>query len=508
MIDINNPEKILIKSEGIISDGSNAVDIIDNKVYLTANRVSEVTIIWGENYDDSTLFLGDAWERSYGDLNFKRLAEADTIIPWYFLAERPDGIECLGVKVLPNSFCRFKVRRNSVRLIIDVRCGGEDVVLGGRIIEACEIVTKRYDKKDLYESLKDFCRLMSASPVLPAFPVYGGNDWYCDYGQNSFESVKRHTEFIAKCSEGLKNRPFMVIDDGWQICRDGQQVEPWGYNGGPWKYPNMKFDDMKKMADTIKSYDVRPGIWFRPLYTMEHFPVEMYLKRPGVKILDPSLDAVKEKVRSDIETIKGWGYELIKHDFTTIDSMGRYGIAMMGDEMLDSGWAFADTGKTTAEIIKELYQVIKDSAGDTLVIGCNTISHLSAGMFPVQRIGDDTSGIDFGRTLKMGVNTLAFRMCQNNVFYYNDADCAGITKEIPWELNREWLRLLAVSGTALFVSVANDCETDEVKEELTAAFKTAAENKNEAVPVDWKYSKTPSVWNTVRGRMRFNWDMG
>ena len=56
----------------------------------------------------------------------------------------------------------------------------------------------------------------------------------------------------------------------------------------------------------------------------------------------------------------------------------------------------------------------------------------------------------------MGVNTLAFRGAQHGAFYVADADCVGVTNAVPWALNRQWLDLLARSGTMLFVSLAPD----------------------------------------------------
>ena len=71
-------------------------------------------------------------------------------------------------------------------------------------------------------------------------------------------------------------------------------------------------------------------------------------------------------------------------------------------------------------------------AGDKIaIIGCNTVSHLTAGLFEVYRSGDDTSGREWERTVKMGVNTLAFRLPQHNKMYCVDGDCVGITTIIP-----------------------------------------------------------------------------
>ncbi len=107
---------------------------------------------------------------------------------------------------------------------------------------------------------------------------------------------------------------------------------------------------------------------------------------------------------------------MIKHDFSTSDLCGRWGFEM-GDAMTADGWAFADRSRTTAEIIIDHYRSIREAAGDDVVVlGCNTIGHLSAGIFEISRVGDDTSGQEWARTRKMGVNTLAFRLPQHGAF--------------------------------------------------------------------------------------------
>lgn len=113
--------------------------------------------------------------------------------------------------------------------------------------------------------------------------------------------------------------------------------------------------------------------------------------------------------------------------------------------MAKDGWAFADRSRTTAEIIIDHYRSIRAGADDAVLIGCNTIGHLSAGIFDVTRTGDDTSGKEWDRVRKMGVNTLAFRMPQHGTFFAVDADCVGqtATNSIPWAKNQQWLDLLA-----------------------------------------------------------------
>ena len=93
----------------------------------------------------------------------------------------------------------------------------------------------------------------------------------------------------------------------------------------------------------------------------------------------------------------------------------------------------------------------REDRQDVLILGCNCIGHLGAGLMQGNRTGDDTSGVEWERTRKMGINTLAFRMLQQGTFYGADADCVGITEHIDWNKNRQWMEVLAESGTPLFV---------------------------------------------------------
>ena len=167
---------------------------------------------------------------------------------------------------------------------------------------------------------------------------------------------------------------------------------------------------------------------------------------------------------------------------------------------------FADNTRTTAEIMKDFYLAIREAAGeDVLIMGCNTFSHLSAGIMDIQRTGDDTSGKEWERTKNYGINTLAFRMMQHKAFYCVDADCVGITKEVPWEKNRQWLDVLAKSGTPLFVSIAQDAYTPEIQSDIQAAFENADTASVVSEPVDWLETGTPRCWKSAFGTNHYNW---
>ena len=173
----------------------------------------------------------------------------------------------------------------------------------------------------------------------------------------------------------------------------------------------------------------------------------------------------------------------------------------MGFSVTDSASSFSDRGITSAEAVSKLYGAIREAAGDAVIIGCNTIPHLSAGIFELSRIGDDTSGLYWDRTRRMGVNALAFRLAHNGVFYMDDADCVGIIdrQRIPFELNKRWMDLVARSGSPLFISCNPKAADDEVKEAMRAAFRAKSEQRDDTRPLDWLDNSCPREW-LINGR--------
>jgi alpha-galactosidase len=220
--------------------------------------------------------------------------------------------------------------------------------------------------------------------------------------------------------------------------------------------------------------------------------------------LDPSLPENLERVSQDIARLRDWGFELIKHDFSTWDCTGQWGFEMQNGVFAPDRFFKNDT-KTSAEVFGDLYSVIRAAAGDSLLIGCNTLGHLAAGTHEIQRTGDDTSGKEWARTLKMGVNTLAFRSIQHDTFFAADADCVGLTKDIDWRLNQMWLDVVAKSGTPLFVSADSAAIGPEQESALKDAFERASSSQELAVPEDWLETLTPHKWRQGQNRSEYTW---
>jgi alpha-galactosidase len=178
---------------------------------------------------------------------------------------------------------------------------------------------------------------------------------------------------------------------------------------------------------------------------------------------------------------------------------------MRDNAMTQPDWSMYDTSKTNAEIISGMYTAIREAAGDIYIIGCNTFSHLSAGLFELNRIGDDTSGNEWDRTRKMGVNTLAFRGIHHGAFYAADADCVGLTTKVPWEKTEKWLQLVAKSGTPLFISAQPEATKDAQLKSIKECFKLASQELPLGEPLDWMETAVPKKWK-LNGKVEtFDW---
>ena len=203
----------------------------------------------------------------------------------------------------------------------------------------------------------------------------------------------------------------------------------------------------------------------------------------------------------------GWGYELVKHDFSTYELLGQWGNEM-GASPTVPGWHLHDRSRTNAEVILDLYRDLRATAGEsTCVIGCNTVGHLAAGLFEVSRTGDDVSGRNWERTRRMGVNTLAFRLPQNRRFFIVDADCVPITKAVDWRSTAQWLDVVARSGTALIVSPEPEAIGPEQREALKDAFAAAVATKGSAA-LDWMKTATPMRWSfgtETKNEQTYDW---
>ncbi|NQX13071.1 hypothetical protein HQQ80_15680 [Microbacteriaceae bacterium VKM Ac-2855] len=448
--------------------------------------------------------LGDAWERSYGELEWRAI-RPERVLPWTAMVFDPEtGVtNGFGVEVRGGSFAFWQVDERGVTVTLDVRSGGAAVRPGSRAIHAATIRRTR-SAAGPFAAQHELMQLLCRDPLDTSGPLVGANNWYYAYGRDfGLDAVVRDARMVADLVDGHPVRPYAVIDDGWSASgtADGLAASP-----GPWDHGRpAEFPDMAEAAAAIRAHGVRPGIWFRPLLTRDAGIDGARASRDGAIALDPTSPDVLDVIATDFARLNGWGYELIKHDFSTYDFLGQWGPDFAPAPGI--GPALSDPSRTTAEALVGFYEAALAAAGDSLVLGCNVVGHLAAGLVHAQRIGDDTSGLDWNRTRRVGVNTLAFRLAQHQTFFTADPDCIASTPMTDWRLNRQFLDLVARSGTALFVSVDPSTRTSAVDADLSAALRLALDGgaTGGIQPLNWLDSPTPSQWRSGSEVIEYDW---
>ena len=361
------------------------INVTENEcaISLTAptTALTHVRLRWQARVNAELRFLGDHWERSYGDLGW-RVMTPERVLPWYFASYDEKSLHGYGVKTAPRALCFWQVDPEGVSLWLDVSNGGNGVQLGSRELAAATVISRRgaTDEQPL-AALRAFCRRMCPKPVLPKGAIYGGNDWYTAYGNNSQEMLLRIADLMADVSPAQGDRPFTVVDMGW-------------------KEQSPAFPSMAAYAEQVRKRKVRPGIWIRPLEAPPGaserllLPTQRYGQRKerfSEIAFDPTIPEALELVRQKVRQPADWKFELVKHDFSTYDLFGQWGFEMGAQPTLP-GWNFSDRSRTNAEIVLDFYRMLRETLGEAiLILGCNTIGHLSAGIFEAQRTGDDTA---------------------------------------------------------------------------------------------------------------------
>ncbi len=465
---------------------SRAATSLSLSLEAPASRVERVRLRWQIPLPAEQLrVLGDAWERSYGDLGWREVIP-ERPLPWYFLTSDGDRTHGYGVMTGASALAFWQIDREGVSLWLDVRNGGSGVSLGSRRLAMATVVSREgVAGESPMSAARALCRQMCPQPRPSPGPIYGSNDWYYAYGNSSAEAILGNADLVAELAPSGGPRPFTVADEGWANT--------------------AKFPDMAGLAASIRKRAVRPGIWIRPLRAGKDENRNLLL--PGKRFpreseratnfsYDPTKPEALEKALQTVRQVRQWGFELIKHDFSTYDLLGQWGSAMGASPTLP-GWSFEDRSRTNAEIIRDFYVSIRKEAGDAVVIGCNTVGHLGAGIFEGQRTGDDVSGKAWERTRRMGVNTLAFRLPQHETLFCADPDCIPLTAQIPWQLTRQWLDVVARSGVALVISPERGNLGPEQKSAIREAFARTVSAGPRAAPADWLHTNTPNVWEST-----------
>lgn len=471
-------------------------------VQVRAPGVPLKTVIlhWRHESQPQALVLGDAWERYYGGHAWHTIVPNE-VMPWYMMECDGELTHGFGVKTGCAAMCGWQMGGDHLKLIMDVRSGGLAVRLGDRTLNAAQVVTRKGRAGETsFQADQAFCKLMCERPLLPREPMVGTLDWYYTFGKCTEPLFVAEAELFARLVDGCDVKAFALVDAGWAVgdrdCwHDDQTVS------------HPEFGDIQAVATKVRALGLVPGIWTRVLCANPKDPEAVRSTRER-KFLDPSVPENLERIRNLMRLYRSWGYRVIKHDFSAYDTLGRWGWEMPGMAVTPDGWTFRDNSRTTAEVILGLYEAIREGCGkDTTIIGCNTVSHLSAGLVEYCRIGDDSGG-SLERAIKVGCNPFAFRLPQNEAFYVIDPDCIGNLAAIDWKYYRQFIRLASESGALLQLSTRLGHITPEQRSALRAGFRRIGAGKPATVePLDWMQRSIPATWKIGDDIVQMDWNL-
>ena len=449
---------------------------------------------------------GDEWglvgsEGAYSPISWQSV-QPNRKLPWFVYVKEGSRVGCYGVKTGADCFAFWQVDTHGITLFLNLMAGSVGVDLQEELV-ACTVVERFPQQGDTpYTAAKEFAKQMCDNPVLPKGPVFGVNNWYWAYGNITHDIVLKETELLMEMTAGTKHKPYMMIDDGWQQNRGW--VEP-AYHGGPWN-SGEHFGDVEKTAHAILEKGAKPGLWFRPLLTLGRIPWEAHYYMNGVgQFLDPTHPFTLERIHNDVSNFRNWGFELIKHDFTTHDIVGDNMTSLhYGTRLTARKEKFFDTTKTMATVIKNLYRTMQEAAGDGEVIACNTVGHLVAGIHSIHRGGYDTSGNSFQYTACNGSNAM-MRLPQNDTFFKLDPDCASFTKNVPMEANLDFLKMCAVTGVVTMASVEPGIATPKFIEKMQEIYHIADRDELRCGIEHFEKTSSPEIFTHGENRFEFDW---
>jgi alpha-galactosidase len=275
--------------------------------------VQRIQLRWKCRLPGDALALGDAWERSYGELEWRHL-QAERVMPWYAMLHANARTAGMGVKTGAVAFAFWQVDTAGISLWLDVRNGGSGVALGDRRLEMAMIVTcQGTPGESAFAVTQRLCRAMAEGTKIPGRRgetsldvIYGSNDWYYAYGKNTHDGIVRDADLVKWLSPANASKPFTVIDDGYQ--------------------DRSRFPSLPKLAAEIRSRGVIPGIWIRPLQAPASAASNLLLPAARCPVGEHAPPAYDTTIPEGLEAAAAvateacdWGFDLIKHDFTTFE---------------------------------------------------------------------------------------------------------------------------------------------------------------------------------------------
>ena len=192
-----------------------------------------IQLRWHARVPEHWRILNDQWERSYGDLEWRGMA-GNAYCPGIFWHRSAPATMAMALRPAR----RYSVTGRWMTAGIYPVAGRAQ-----RRPRRCCWATANcspppwspnavHRVESAFSAAQQLLPQHVRTPRLPAAPVYGGNNWYYAYGKSSAEDIRCAIRNGSRNGRlPGRNRPFMVIDDGWS---------PYA-TAGPWDHGNATF---------------------------------------------------------------------------------------------------------------------------------------------------------------------------------------------------------------------------------------------------------------------------
>ena len=334
---------------------------------------------------------------------------------------------------------RFDTNENSITLEKD--CAGHHFTGDYTVFD---MVILRGTEDEVFD---EYFRLLHIPPAKGG-KLTGYTSWYNLYENISEESIEKD---LAGFRHPDRRPDVFQIDDGYENAV------------GDWLTPNERFPHgMKAAADKIREAGMTPGIWLAPFAAEKKS--NLVKEHPDWLLRDENgepqmggcnwsgfygLDIYNEEYRAWLKevfdtVINDWGYGLLKLDF------------------LYAACLIPRRDKTRAQVMYDGMRLLRELAGDTIILGCGVPLAPAFGLVDYCRIGCDMSlnwlGDRLMRPLHREVpstrNTLlntVYRRHLDGRAFRNDPD-VFLLRDDNIKLTRKQREILALVN-ALFASV-------------------------------------------------------
>lgn len=338
---------------------------------------------------------------------------------------------------------------------------------------------------EVENALRDWARIVAISsptpPRLTEFPLTGWCSWYNLYASIDQNNILEHLASAAKIKKKSHlDLNIFQIDDGFTPeMGDWLEIKP--------QFPL----GMKYLMDQIKSSGFIPGLWIapfvvgnrshlyhdhpdwvikdrttgKPLIQMQFYGEFRWHKRSEeYYILDCTHPQAIQYLREVFFTWRyDWGCEYFKTDFM-----------FFGSEYGPERAVYHTPGLSRIQIWRKTAEVIRESIGDALWVGCGCPLWASVGLVDVVRISRDM-GVSWRgeRSAHDLLHDLANRNFGNHILWQADPDCLLIRNNYHHLSDVEIRSLAIYAGMTGGIMMTSD-KMDELSEDRIHLFRQFA----------------------------------